>query len=449
LRAARTCCLAIMLAGRRLPCGAFLEKNVMGAELPRVLVLSEGEGQTEALLPFAAALARRRGVGVTVAELVRDDDCVRCRGEQVWEKRLEGPAPVQARGFRVRLRGESDIVQFLSDKPHDLWLLDRAMPWDGALRLADAAAQTKAALAVVSGPLLHPVRRLGVACGGGVHCLEAASLARDLALDWGATAEATRVAIPAGPDGEAVSPQDAAAEVGRLLTLARIDLPIRTVTAGCVMDGLKTCSRDFDLMLLGATSVARMEHFFPGSVGYDAPARLECPAVIVQAPEWQPLPLAAFVSEDTVRLGAAPATMGEAVALLSKALAAAGGWPSSRQKDIEDAAMRFHEGRPGGVAEGITVVWAALPGAGPARGALGVWPGGAGPDSKVRVVFLLSGGVWDSASHLRAAHSISRLAGATAAREALLAAATPKAAMEALAQAAPPRANATGLPTLD
>jgi len=419
----------------------------MGAEMPRVLVLSEGEGHAEALLPFAAALAGQRGVGVTVAELVKDDECVRCRGEQVWERTLDGRPAVQARGFRVRLRGESDIVQFLADKPHDLWLVDRAMPWDGALRLADAAAQMKAALAAARGPLEGKVRRLGVGCGGGVHCLEAASLGRDLAVSWGATAEAVRVTLPPQPEGESLSPQQAAAEVGRLLTLARISIPVRAVAANSVMDGLKECSRNYDLMLLGATSVARMEHFFPGSVGYDAPARLECPTVIVQAPEWRPLPLAAFVCEETVRLGAAPRTMREALALLAKALGAAGGWAASRQKDVEEAAVRFDETRPGGVAEGITVVWAGVLGAGPMRGALGVWPDGVGGGAKA--VFLLSGGFWDSASHLRAAHSISRLAGTPDARAALMAASSPKAAMEALAMAAPPQTEELGFPRID
>jgi len=238
---------------------------------------------------YATSLAQVRKASVTVLHIVGPDKGPVGTMTLMWERPVSAVSGIKISAYRLAIASEEGIRLFVSDLPHDIWLMEWSENRERIVRVAEIAADCGATAIVARRAAPPVVRSILMTTAGGRHSLEALKIGNDLAAAWNSKGEVLRV-VPREEfiGGSTLFRKHCRQEYSATqmqLDLAEIRHPIRVLTNDDPVNAIVGQSALHDLLVLGGTSVWRMEHLLPGSLPEEVSGRAACPTLIVQVPD--------------------------------------------------------------------------------------------------------------------------------------------------------------------
>lgn len=263
--------------------------NIVTPTQVRILVLTSSPTCESGLLRYATALAEARKASITVLHMVGPDKGPVGTMTLMWERPVSAMSGIKISAYRLAIASEEGVRLFVSDLPHDIWLMDWSENRERMVRVAEIAADCGATAIVVRNPAPSAVRSILMTTAGGRHSLEALRIGNDLSTAWDAEGEVLRVVSrETFIGGSTLFRRHCRQEYSTTqlqLDLAGIRHPIRMLTNDDPVSAIVGQSARHDLLVLGGTSVWGMEHLLPGSLPEEVSRQVACPTLIVQVPD--------------------------------------------------------------------------------------------------------------------------------------------------------------------
>ncbi len=196
---------------------------------------------------------------------------------------------------------------------------------------------------------LQKVKRILVPTGGGPHSILGIQIAHDLAQNWGAEIEILRIARdlkgdPNNPIHKRYCEQ--LLEDTRVqLELLNISAPISIKSAEHVVPAVITYSKNFDLIVMGASNDWRQEEYLSGSIPDKIASSVDCSALMARSASTTETSLSKVFWEQTIRLDLRPKDKWDAIEQMIDVLIEEEQFPFEKRDMVLAAAInREHQG---------------------------------------------------------------------------------------------------------
>ena len=196
---------------------------------------------------------------------------------------------------------------------------------------------------------LQKVERILVPTGGGPHSILGIQIAHDLAKNWGAEIEILRIARdlkgdPNNPIHKRYCEQ--LLEDTRIqLELLNISAPVSIKSAEHVVPAVTTYSKNFDLVVMGASNDWRQEEYLSGSIPDKIASSVDCSALMARSASTTETSLSKVFWEQMIRLDLRPRDKWDAIEQMIDVLIEEEQFPFEKRDMVLTAAVnREHQG---------------------------------------------------------------------------------------------------------
>ncbi|MEE3234742.1 MAG: PTS sugar transporter subunit IIA [Candidatus Latescibacterota bacterium] len=280
---------------------------------------------------------------------------------------------------------------------------------------------------------LQKVERILVPTGGGPHSVLGIQIAHDLALNWGAEIEILRIARdlhrdPSNPLHKRYCKQ-LEEDTKMQLELLKISAPVRIISAEHVVPAVTDYSKNFDLVVMGASNDWRQDEYLSGSIPDKIANSVGCSALMARSASTLDAKLSKVFWEQMIRLNFRPKDKWEAIEQMIDVLIEEEQFPSEKRDMVLAAAINRE--RQGSTALGhqTAIPHAPITNLPGIIGCLGICPDGLDfqnpTGEKIHFIFLLLTPRQNYRSYIPLLAQIANLVRTASFRSALLASQTP------------------------